>query len=204
VAVWLVLAILLAAIVVIEHTDRRRERSAGAGAADARALLPVPVDELGAVEIADAGRLHRFEREAAGTWFYHGAHTQAAAPHQHQADPVLAKRIESVLAAFGRTRIERRFRVDSNGSAYGVATPEILVLLYRPKESQPLVQYAVGHVAPDTVSRYVLVVGSPDVLTIPGYQVDNLLTLVRAVGGSSGPALSSPPGGEPIARSTAR
>jgi hypothetical protein len=30
------------------------------------------------------------------------------------------------------------------------------------------------------VSRYVTVVGSPDVMTIPKYQIDNLLALVEA------------------------
>ena len=42
-----------------------------------RLLLPVPVDQLGAIEVADAGTLHRFERDAAGAWFYHGAHAGA-------------------------------------------------------------------------------------------------------------------------------
>jgi hypothetical protein len=43
----------------------------------------------------------------------------------------------------------------------------------------------VGHVAPDTVSRYVMVVGSPAVVTIPKYQIDNLLDLVRVAGGEA-------------------
>jgi hypothetical protein len=77
--------------------------------------------------------------------------------------------------------MERDFPVGRDGPDYGVATPEVLVLVYRPHESQPLVQYAVGHVAPDTVSRYVMVVGRPVVITIPAYQIDNLLALVRGV-----------------------
>jgi hypothetical protein len=59
------------------------------------------------------------------------------------------------------------------------------VLVYRPGQSQPLAQYAIGHVAPDTVSRYVVVVGRPVVVTIAGYQVDNLLALVQAIGGGA-------------------
>ena len=169
---WLVLAALVGVILVIEHRDRHQEGTAGD--ADARLLLPVPVDQLGAVEVADAGRLHRFERDAGGAWFYHGVHTGSESRHTHGADPALAERIERTLAAFGRTRMERDFPL-------GVATPEVLVLVYRPNESQPLVQYAVGHVAPDTVSRYVMVVGRPVVITIPGYQIDNLLALVRGV-----------------------
>jgi len=183
VAVWLVLAVLVGAILVIEYTDRRAK--SGAVEADARMLLPVPVDQLGAIDVADAGRLHRFERDAQGGWFYHGVHTGAESRHTHVADPALAARIEGAFAAFGRTRIERQFALDGDGAAYGVATPEILVLVYRPNQAQPLAQYAVGHVAPDTASRYVMRVGSRVVTTIPNYQIENLLALTRAANSSS-------------------
>src|SRR5205807_2013771 len=113
VAVWAVLAGLVLVIVALELRDAGRA-PAGA-AADLRLLVPVPVDELGAIEIAEAGRLHRFERDA------------------------------------------------------------------------------VGSLAPDTVSRYVMVVGRPLVVTIPGYQIDNLLALVQAAGATS--ASTAPPGG---------
>jgi hypothetical protein len=182
VAVWLLLAVLVGAIVVIEYTDRRRAGSGGAGPSDARRLLSVPVEHLGAIEVAERGRLHRFERDASGTWFYHGIHTGATAAHTHTADPVLAERIEQTIAAFGRTRIERDFALGREGAVYGVTTPEILVLLYRPNQSQPLAQYAVGNVAPDTLSQYVMLVGRPVVVTIPKYQIDNVLALIRAAG----------------------
>ena len=182
VAVWLLLAVLVGAIVVIEYTDRRRAGSGGAGASDARRLLSVPVEHLGAIEVAERGRLHRFERDASGTWFYHGNHTGATAAHTHTADLVLAERIERTMAAFGRTRIERDFALGREGAVYGVTTPEILVLLYRPNQSQPLAQYAVGNVAPDTLSQYVTLVGRPVVVTIPKYQIDNVLALIRAAG----------------------
>ena len=179
-AVWLLLAVLVAAIVVLEYTDRRRAGSGGPGETDARMLVSVPVDHLGAVEVAVSGRLHRFERDASGTWFYHGIHTGATAAHTHTADPVLAERIERTMAAFGRTRIERDFVLGSEGAVYGVTAPEVLVLVYRPNQSQPVAQYAVGNVAPDTVSQYVMLVGSPVVVTIPKYQIDNMLALIHA------------------------
>jgi hypothetical protein len=186
VAVWLLLAVLVGAIVVIEYTDHRRARSGSAGKTDARLLLSVPVDRLGAIEVAERGRLHRFERDAAGTWFYHGIHTGATADHTHTADPVLADRIERTMAAFGRTRIERDFALGREGAVYGVTTPEILVLVYRPNQPQPLAQYAIGNIAPDTLSQYVMVVGSPVVVTIPKYQIDNLLGLIQAASERSG------------------
>lgn len=190
IAVWATLAVLVFVIVAVELRDAGRAQSGAA--ADSRLLVPVPVDELGAVEIAEAGRLHRFERDAAGAWFYHGVHASGEAAHAHAPDPALAQRIERAVAAFARTRTERQFTLERDGAAYGVATPDIVVLVYRPRQAQPLTQYAVGSVAPDTVSRYVMVVGRPVVFTIPGYQIDNLLALVQAAIAS---ASTATPGG---------
>ena len=178
IVVWAALAVLVIVIVALELRDAARAPSGAA--ADSRLLVPVPVDALGALEIAEAGRLHRFERDAAGTWFYHGVHASGEAAHTHAPDPVLARRIERAVAAFARTRTERQFALERDGATYGVAAPDIVVLVYRPRQAQPLMQYAVGSVAPDTVSRYVMVVGRPVVFTIPSYQIDNLLALVQA------------------------
>jgi hypothetical protein len=178
---WTLLLLLVASIAVIEYADLR---SAGQPAPDPRRLLPVATDELGAIEIADRGRLHRFERDAAGTWFYHGAHAGDAAAHTHAPDPALSERIERAVAAFGRARIERQFTADRDAASYGVTTPDVLILAYRRGDRQPLAQYAVGAIAPDTVSRYVAIVGKPSVVTIPGYQVDNLLALIQAAAAS--------------------
>ena len=120
-------------------------------------------------------------------------HAGSEAIHTHTPDPALAQLIERAVAAFARTRTERQFALERDAAAYGVATPDIIVLLYRPRQAQPLAQYAVGGLAPDTVSRYVMVVGRPLVVTIPGYQIDNLLALVRAAGAAS--ASTAPPGG---------
>lgn len=195
---WALLGVLVTAIMVVEYRDRR---SAGSGpATDPRLLLPVPVDQLGALEIADAGRLHRFERDATGSWFYHGVHAGATAAHTHRPDPALAQRIERAVAAFGRTRVERQFALDNDGAPYGLASPNILVLAYRPAQAQPLAQYAVGAIAPDTASRYVMVVGRPVVVTIPNYQIDNLLALVNAA--SEAQAASA--AGDPAPATTGR
>ena len=185
VTVWLALAALVGAIVALEHADLVRPRPGGDGNADPHLLLPVPVDRLGAIEVAHAGRLHRFERDRTGAWFYHGVHTGSEGAHAHTPDPALAARIERAVAAFGRTRIERQLALGTATGDYGVAVPETLILVYRPHDPQPLVQYAVGEIAPDTFSRYVQVVGRPAVVTIPNYQIDNLLALIQSLGGPS-------------------
>ena len=196
VVVWLLLAVLVGAIVVIESRDRFGPKSGRGSPNDPRWLLPVPADQLGAVEVANAGRRHRFERDAAGGWFYHGAHTGAEGAHTHTVDPAVAQRIGRTVAAFGRTRVERELAVDRDAKGYGVTPPQILILIYRPQESQPLAQYAVGDIAPDTVSRYVQMVGQPSVMTIPSYQIDNLAALIEAVA----PSASQGPAGVPSAR----
>jgi len=194
VAVWLVLGVLAVGIGALEWTDRLRA-SADRPAADPRLLVPVPISELGAIEIADAGRLHRFERDATGAWFYHGAHGVAEAGHTHEPDPARSERIARAFGALGRARAERDFPLGRDGGAtYGVAAPELVILVYRPGQPQPLAQYAVGHIAPDTVSRYVMAVGRPVVVTIPTYQIDNLRDLVQAM------AAPTDPGRGPVAR----
>jgi hypothetical protein len=178
--VWIVLAALVAVVAALEYRDAKASR-ARAGRADEGMLVPVPIDEIGAIEIADAGALHRFERTAAGPWFYHGVHTGSEAAHEHATDTAAATRIEAAFQAFGRTRIERRLPPGTDPRRHGLTTPRTLVIVYRRGERQPLSQYAVGDRAPDTVSRYVEMVGGAGIVTIPGYQIDNLLSLIVAV-----------------------
>jgi hypothetical protein len=182
--VWLLLVVLGGAIVVIEYTDRAGPppQRDSHSSAEARLLLPVPVDQLGAIEVVHGRAFHRFERDAAGAWFYHvhAADTGAAEHHSHTADPAVAERLADTFAAFGRTRLERQFAPETHARAYGVTTPQMLILVYRPHAAQPLAQYVIGDIAPDALSRYVLVVGSATIVTIPNYQVDNLLGVIES------------------------
>ena len=194
-AVWGVLLLLVGAIVALEMRDRAVAVSEGSGPArDPRLLLPVPIEEVGAIEIAYAGAVHRFERDANGKWFYHGAHTPTQPSHAHQADPAIAMRIATAFAGFDRARMERDFPLQEGGKELGVTTPKMVILAYRPKELQPLAQYAVGDVAPDKYSRYILPVGKPKVVTIANYQIDNLTALIAAV---AGPAAAGGPDAQP-------
>ena len=194
-AVWGMLLLLVGAIVAIEMRDRAAAPVAGSGPErDPRLLLPVPIEAVGAIEIAYRGAVHRFERDANGAWFYHGAHAPAQPGHAHQTDPAVAARITAAFAGFDRARMERDFPLQEGGKELGVATPQMVILAYRPRELQPLAQYAVGDVAPDKHSRYVLPVGKPRVVTIADYQIANLAALIEAVarpgsaGGTGGPA----------------
>ncbi len=188
IAVWLLFAALAVAIVLIER-QHRTATSAAAGSRDERRLLPVEVAQLGAIEIMHKGTLHRFERDSADAWFYHGIHTGSEQQHGHNADPAVAAQIEKAFTGFGRSRMERQFPLDIQTDEFQVTRPEIFIMVYQSKESQPLARYAVGIVAPDGVSRYVLPVGSTYVMTIANYQIDNLLDLIQAVGEKPGPGM---------------
>jgi hypothetical protein len=179
VIVWALLAVLAAAIVLIERHDRAASR-AEEQARDERMLLPVSILELGAVEVVDKGTLHRFERDANSAWFYHGIHAEAQAQHEHTVDPVAAQRIDKALLGFGRTRMEREYPLDVKADEFGVTRPDMFIMVYMPKSVQPLARYAVGTVAPDKVSRYVLPVGQAHVVTIPDFHIDNLLRLIAS------------------------
>jgi hypothetical protein len=195
IAVWGMLLLLIGAIVAIEMRDRAPQPSGSSRPArDPRLLLPVSIDEVGAIEIAYGGAVHRFERDANGTWFYHAAHAPAQSGHAHQADPAMAARIATAFEGFDRARMERDFPLQDGGKELGVTTPKMVILAYRPRELQPLAQYAVGDIAPDKFSRYILPVGKPQVVTIANYQIDNLTRLIDAV---AGPAAAGVPVTQP-------
>ena len=173
-AVWLALIALVILIVLLEYEPTQEQ------AAEENLLLPAPVSELGALELGVAGTLHRFERDAGGAWFYHGSHAASEAAHAHQPDPAAAQRIGAAFEALGRARIERRLPYARDSRQYGIAAPQVVLILYGRGAAQPIAQYSVGDVAPDTFSRYVHRMGSTEVVTIPNYQLENLLTVVPA------------------------
>src|SRR5262249_29899784 len=151
---WTLLLALVAVVAALEYRDLATSRM-GTAARDPGLLVPVAVGDLGAVEIADGGLLHRFERDAAGGWFYHGVHAGNEGTRSHGADPAAGRRIEETVAAFARARVERRVAPGHDPKTYGLTPPQMVVLLYRADAREPLAQFAVGDVAPDTVSRYV-------------------------------------------------
>jgi Domain of unknown function (DUF4340) len=192
--VWLVLAMLVAGIAFIEYRNRSRLPEGAAetihGAQGSRMLLPVAVEALGAIEIGHAGTLHRFERDGTGAWFYHGVHTDAQAAHAHQTDPVQAQTIDKAFGALGRTRMERQLKLDVQSGAYGLTSPQLIMIIYAKGNPLPMAQFAVGDVAPDGLSRYVLPVGGNHAVTIANYQIDNLLNLIQAVADEPGQGTS--------------
>ena len=195
VVVWLVFVVLLGAVIVIERADLMapEEDEHGHGGHEeheedeVRMLMPAPLAQLTAVEIGYDGALHRFERDVDGVWFYHthDPGNEPAENHEHQADAAFTQRIDLALAAFGRTRIERDFELGRDAEAYGIASPDMIILVYGSESEEPLAQYTIGDVAPDTFSRYVQAAGHDEVVTIPNYQITNLQDLIDSVTGQA-------------------
>lgn len=179
VVVWLLLAILAAGIVVLEM--REPDTDGPVAATGERWLLPVEITEVSAIEVMKKGTLHRFERDANGIWYYHGIHADTTGEHGHVTDPVAAEKIDTALVGFSRAQKERDFPLNVENDEFGVTRPEIFILAYGLKDPQPFVRYAVGTVAPDNVSRYILEVGSAEVVTIADFHIDNLLNLIAAI-----------------------
>ena len=198
IVVWLVFVVLVGAVIVIERADlmapeEEHGEHEGHGGHDeheereVRMLMPAPLAQLTAVEIGYDGALHRFERDVDGVWFYHthDPGTEPAENHEHQANAAFTQRIDLALAAFGRTRIERDFHLARDAEAYGIASPDVIILVYGSESDEPLAQYTIGDIAPDTFSRYVQAAGHDEIVTIPNYQITNLLDLIAEVTGQS-------------------
>jgi hypothetical protein len=192
VAVWLLTAGLLVAIAALQlgvlgsHSGAASGDGHEQGVSGAKFLLSAGLDEIGAIEVVDRGLLHRFERDPKGAWLYHGQHASAASGHQHISDPQIAQQIDKALTGFARTRTERRFDYDQQNDSYGVGSPAIIILVFATDTSKVLAQYAVGVMAPDDLSRYVMRVGSGTVVTIANFHIENLTGLVSTVAGGVG------------------
>lgn len=181
--IWGAFAVLVGAIVYVDHKKSveipREVAESIHGIEGSRLLLPVPPEGLAAVELGHRGVLHRFDRDASGAWLYHGVHQGPQANHEHQANPAQAELISKAFAALGRARMERFLELDLNAQSYGLTAPQMVILVYGKNQPLPLAQFAVGDVAPDRMSRYVLKVGGNTVVTIADYQIENLIGLLE-------------------------
>ncbi len=156
-------------------------------------LIPIALEEIGAIEVMRKGQLHRFERDDKGIWFYHGQQDVAnAAEHAHRADPLAANTISQAVAMFSRTRKEQPIPLQPGKDEYGVSRPDILIMVYNPKKSEPVARFSVGIVSPNGYSRYVLPVGATEAVTIPEYQITNLMAMIDAVSKNPLPTSQAP------------
>jgi hypothetical protein len=192
VATWGVLSAIIAAIVVVEFTGmlgsgggESHQEFSHQDAGEVKFLVPVPVGTLGAIEIAFAGGVYRFQRDATDSWYrhYHEPGEAEDIAHEHRADADLAPMIGQALAAFGRTRRDQDIGAGAEGVDYGVSTPMMVITLYPADGEAPLARYAIGDMLTDGFRRYTRIDDGPKIVTIANYQIENLQELIQAVGG---------------------
>ena len=133
VIVWAILAALLIVAAVLELRDQPSQ-SDDETATGPQFLMPAPLEEIAAIEIATDGNLHRFSRDEQGAWFYHGIHAGPQNVHEHVPDPEMSEKISKFLGGLGRARIERRFTL-TDDDAFGVTKPEMIILVYLPGDT---------------------------------------------------------------------
>jgi Domain of unknown function (DUF4340) len=168
---------------------RRLPGNAGAAVASRSTglLLPVSMAQVWAIEIVASGKLTRFERDAAGTWFRHlGQHTHMAGGDVHVADASQAAIIDGAFRAFDAAATEARV---ASGDAphlvqYGLALPALIVLFYPRDSSTSLARLEFGAPA-DKLDRYARLAPNGAVVTVAEFEPRRLIELLKAVGAGS-------------------
>jgi Domain of unknown function (DUF4340) len=168
---------------------RRLQGKAGSAVANRGAdlLLPVSMAQVWAVEIVASGKLTRFERDGAGTWFRHvGQHTHMANGDIHVADPAQAAIIDGAFRAFDAAGTEARV---ASGEAphlvqYGLALPTLIALFYARDSSTPLARLEFGAPA-DKLERYARLAPDGAIVTVAEFEPRRLIELLKAVGAGS-------------------
>lgn len=170
---------------VVQDMANRLPAAAGPAPAGAGLLLPVSMARVWVVEVIRAGTLTRFERDSAGNWFRHtGRHSHAAGAPTHRADPAQARTIAAALATFGETTIERRVAEGADGhdlADFGLAFPELIVILYARDNSTPVAQLELGQLS-GGFDRFARLAPGGDVVTIAEFAVRHLTGLLKAMG----------------------
>lgn len=166
---------------------RRLHGGTGSASRGADLLLPVSMAQVWAVEIVAGGKLTRFERDAAGTWFKHtGQHTHMAGGDLHVADPAQATIIDSAFRGFDAAVAETRVaRGDVRHLAqYGLVLPELIVLFYVRDSSTPMARLEFGAPA-DRLDRYARLAPDGAIITVAEFEPRRLIDLLKAVGAGS-------------------
>lgn len=172
--------------------DMARRLGSQAAVADgtrgADLLLPLSMAQLWAVEIVHAGKLTRFERDGAGSWFLHtGQHSHAGGTNFHTADPTQAQVIGAALAAFDEAAIEGRVAAGGDErqlAPFGLNLPPLIVLFYARDNSTPLARLEFGNTA-DRFLRYARLAPRGDVVTVAETEVRRITDLLKTVGAGS-------------------
>ncbi len=179
--VWSVLSSLLMIIFLVnmgvktrspeEYNERKK------ASVNNKFVVPGQIESIGALEIIIGGEAHRYQRTKAGNWIYHQEYGDSTKNHERTTVDQHSK-IQYALTGFGRAQKERVFKYNPLADEYGVSNPKIYLIIYtHASDSLPWRKIAVGDVAPDTVSRYILI--GFTIFTIANFHIDNLVKLIN-------------------------
>lgn len=173
------------------------------------ALVPMSVHQITFIEVSRADQSFMFKRKIPGNSYAympeanglkprhaHGKHEHGPASHSQQHQPShhhhqaldqkeRAIAIDNRLGALVRARAKRRFAGDWQRKEYGLKGSDLSVAFYRSRRGAPAARLTFGALAPDTLSRYVRLDGTDDVMTVAQYQLDNIEALLGLVVESS-------------------
>ncbi len=85
------------------------------------------------------------------------------------------------LGTLSRAKEERQYGKEADGAKYGFAQPVVL-RLEGMDAAHAIAEIKIGDLAPDGLSRYVLISGKDTIISIPNYHVKDLLRLYSSLG----------------------
>ncbi|MDP6515891.1 MAG: hypothetical protein QF926_04600 [Alphaproteobacteria bacterium] len=154
--------------------------------AGAEPLLPFASDRLSAVEIVIRGNIFRLDRDAQGGWYLHRHGTTDDPAHEHRADKAEAERIAAALDRFARAPIATTLPFGADPGDLGLQTPKLVVMLYT-DGPRPALRLLAGAPTPDRRNRYLMIMETASVVTIPEASITGLAALADPPG-AQGPA----------------
>ncbi|MAW33163.1 MAG: hypothetical protein CMK56_02005 [Proteobacteria bacterium] len=177
---WTILAVLLLIIGLLKSKglDEQKPVHNHKFHGTSKFLIPDKIDGIGAIEIVISQKIHRYQKNDKNIWFFHMPHAGHHKTHSHDTIGEYTDVIAGTLTGFGRTQKERNFSFDLRKDEYGVVNSNMYILIFKdPNDLSPDLRISVGDVAPDTLSRYILV--KSQVFTIANFHIEKLLNLVN-------------------------
>lgn len=139
----------------------------------AAALFTWNADQVSTINVSQADRKALLlKRSVRQEW---------TADQKVDADLWKAFDVNVFLGTLSRAKEERQYGKAAEGSKYGFEHP-VVISLAGLDASHPVAAISVGDLAPDGLSRYVLVAGKDQIISIPNYHVKELLRLYSSMG----------------------
>lgn len=173
---WLALLVISLVAIVIQSKDSSQQLNAVSTDQPAKpastALFEWNAAQVSTIHVRHAeAKAMTLKRSALQDW-----------TADQKVDPGLWKNFDAnvFLGTLSRAKEERRYGSAEEGARYGFVQP-VVVRLTGLDESQLVAEISIGDLAPDGLSRYVLVKGKEQIMSIPNYHVKEMLRLYSSI-----------------------